>query len=180
MKIETLASQPSIPTDRLLLRPVRYSDAEALRKHTSDWRVAHMTRSIPHPLPEGEVEAFIAAACDPDRSEDIWVMDGSKSGLGPLMGIIGLERMDRDQSEIGYWVVPEHWGSGLATEAVAALVDANPLASKTIFGAVFQDNPASSKILENLDFKYIGEAEYFSAARGETVPTWTYVKTLNV
>ena len=50
---------------------------------------------------------------------------------------------------------------------------------KTIFGSVFQDNPASSRVLTNAGFEYIGEAESFSVARSAMVTTWTYIKKLD-
>ena len=34
----------------------------------------------------------------------------------------------------------------------------------TIFAAVFQDNPASARVLTNCGFEYVGDAEAFSVA----------------
>jgi len=135
-----------------------------------------MTRSIPHPLPPGATAALIQRALDDVRTENFWVLDGSSQSHAEVMGLIALERMDRDQSEIGYWVAPAFWNTGLAQEAVRALVEANPLSNKTIFASVFQDNPASARVLTNTGFEYLGDAEAFSVARGATVPTWTYIK----
>ncbi len=101
-------------------------------------------------------------------------MDGSAHGLSEVMGLIGLERMDRGQSEIGYWVAPAFWNTGLASEAVRALLAANPQECATLFAEVFQDNPASARVLTNCGFDYIGDAEAFSVARNAKVPTWTY------
>ena len=39
----------TIHTDRLVLRPLRPSDAGPISLHASDARVARMTASIPHP-----------------------------------------------------------------------------------------------------------------------------------
>lgn len=103
-------------------------------------------------------------------------MDGSPYGQAELMGLIGLERMDREQSEIGYWVAPAFWNTGFASEAVKGLVEANPQGNKTMFASVFQDNPASARVLTNTGFEYLGDAEAFSVARGAPVPTWTYLK----
>jgi RimJ/RimL family protein N-acetyltransferase len=82
--------------------------------------------------------------------------------------------MDRRQSEIGYWVAPAFWNSGLASEAVRALIAANPHGASTIFAEVFQDNPGSARVLTNCGFDYLGDAEAYSVARGATVATWTY------
>ena len=95
-----------------------------------------------------------------------------------MMGLISLERMDRDQSEVAYWVAPPYWNTGLASDAVQALVEANPMNNKTMFASVFQDNPASARVLTHCGFEYLGDAESFSVARDTTVQTWTYSKKL--
>ena len=175
---ETIVEQPVIETERLVLRPLRKSDVGLLDMFGADERVARMTRSIPHPLPPGASETFINRALAEDRTEDIWVMDGSAQGHGEMLGLIGLEQMDREQSEVGYWVGPAFWNTGLASEAVQGLVNANPHRDKTMFASVFQDNPASARVLTNVGFQYLGDAEAFSVARAAPVPTWTYLKRL--
>ncbi len=165
-----------IEAERFILRPLRKSDAGLIEMYASDERVARGTRSIPHPLPPGATEAFVARGLASDRAEDIWVMDGAGHGLSEVLGLIGLERMDRGQSEIGYWVAPVLWNTGIASEAVQAMVDANPHGSKTLFAEVFQDNPASARVLTNAGFEYIGDAEAFSIARNAKVATWTYIR----
>lgn len=176
MKIDTIVNQPVMDTERLILRPLRRSDAGLLALYGSDVRVAQMTRTIPHPMPPGATDAFISRALADERDEDVWVMDGSPKGMAELVGLISLERMDRDQSEISYWVAPAFWNTGFAQEAITAIIGSNPLHNKTIFASVFQDNPVSARVLTNTGFEYLGDAEAFSVARGATVPTWTYLK----
>lgn len=178
MKHEMIIDQQVIETERLILRPLRRSDVGLLDMYSNDERVARMTRSIPHPLPPGAAEALIQSSRAEDRTEDIWAIDGSGEGLGELLGLIGLEQMDREQSEVGYWVAPAFWNGGLASEAVRGLVEANPHKDKTMFASVFQDNPASGRVLTNNGFQYLGDAETHSVARGANVPTWTYLKQL--
>ena len=178
MKLEQIVDQPTIETERFDLRPLRRSDQGLIELYAGDERVAQMTTSIPHPLPPGLTEAFIARAMAEDRDEDIWAMDATRSGGGEVMGLISLERMDRNQSEVGYWVAPAYWNTGLASEAVEALVNANPLNNQTMFASVFQDNPASARVLTHCGFEYLGDAESFSVARDKPVPTWTYSRKL--
>jgi RimJ/RimL family protein N-acetyltransferase len=135
--------------------------------YAGDKRVAEATRSIPHPLPPGAAEAFVQRAMQAGGDEDVWVMDGSASGLSEVLGVISLKRMDetkwdRGQSEIGYWVAPAFWNTGFASEAVRALIAANPQKSRTIFAEVFQDNAGSARVLTNAGFQYLGDAETFS------------------
>lgn len=170
----SVPEQKVISTERFDLRLVRPEDAGLIEFYGSDERVAKMTSSIPHPLPPGTTEAFVKRATSDERDEDVWVIDGSQTGAAEVMGLISLTRMDRNQSEIGYWVAPPYWNTGLASEAVEALVKANPMDNDTMFASVFQDNPASARVLTNSGFEYIGDAETFSVARNAQVPTWTY------
>ncbi|MEM6896940.1 MAG: GNAT family protein [Pseudomonadota bacterium] len=178
MKQDQIPNQAVIETDRLILRPLRLSDSGLLDLYAGDARVAKMTSRIPHPLPPGMSEGFIKTARMESREEDVWALDGLAAGLSELVGVVGLKPMDRAQSEIGYWLAPAFWHLGLAREAVSALLEANPQDSDTVFGTVFQDNPASARVLTHCGFTYIGDAETHSVARDATVPTWTYHKRL--
>jgi RimJ/RimL family protein N-acetyltransferase len=179
MKHDAITAQPVIEAGRFILRPVRKSDAGLLALYTGDRRVAEATRSVPHPLPPGATEAFIARAQSDDRVEDVWVMDGSSQNMGEVLGVIGLKRMDRGQSEVSYWVAPAFWNTGFASEALRALVEANPQKNRTMFAEVFQDNAVSARVLTNCGFNYLGDAETYSVARGARVPTWTYLRKLD-
>lgn len=178
MKQEAILAQAVIETPRMFLRPMRASDAGLLAMYCADKHVAEMTSSIPHPYPPGAAESFITNVMKPDNGSFAWAMDATEFGGSELLGVISLDQMDRNQSEIGYWVAPGMWNTGFASEAVQAMVDANPLENKTIFGSVFQDNPGSARVLTNAGFDYLGDAEAFSVARNAPVPTWTYLKRL--
>ena len=174
MKLDPILNQPLVETKRFDLRALRKSDMGMIELYGSDARVARMTTSIPHPLPPGATEAFVQRAMSEGRDEDVWAIDGTKADGPDLMGLISLQRLDREQSEVGYWIAPAYWNTGLASHALQALVSANPLNNKTMFAAVFQDNPASARVLIHCGFEYLGDAETFSVARDATVPTWTY------
>lgn len=186
MMLDKIAARPegAIAAGRFVLRPVRKSDAGLFAMYAGDKRVAEATRSIPHPLPPGAAEAFVTRAMQRGGDEDVWVMDGAASGLAEVLGVISLKRMDeakwnRAQSEVGYWVAPAFWNTGFASEAVRALIAANPQGSRTVFAEVFQDNPGSARVLTNAGFQYLGDAETFSVARNARVPTWTYIRKLD-
>lgn len=182
-KVVDQAMAGQIVAGRFLLRPVRRSDQGLFSLYAGDRRVAEATQSIPHPLPPGASEAFVTRAMKHGGNEDVWVIDGTAAGLAEVLGVISLKRMDdskydRGQSEIGFWVAPAFWNTGIASEAVRALVAANPQKNCTIFAEVFQDNPGSARVLTNAGFEYLGDAESFSVARNARVPTWTYIKKL--
>ncbi|WP_420002868.1 GNAT family N-acetyltransferase [Arenibacterium sp. LLYu02] len=178
MGLDQMDQQATIETERFVLRPMRVSDAGLIQHYASDERVARMTVPIPHPYPPGAAEAYVHRAMHVEQGEFIWAMDGTKDGASELMGVISLKSMDRQQSEVGYWVAPPFWNTGLASMAVEALVAANPLNDATMFASVFQDNPASARVLAHCGFEYLGDAESFSVARNASVPTWTYSRKL--
>ena len=178
MMHEKIIDQPVIEAERCHLRPLRQADIGPIGMFAGDERVARMTTSIPHPLPPGATEAFYKRAVAEDRAEHVWVMDATKSGGAGLKGLISLKEVDEDQSEVGYWVAPAFWNTGVASRAVTALLNANPLHSRTVFATVFQDNAPSARVLTNCGFEYLGDAEKFSVARGANVPVWTYLKKL--
>ncbi|MGB7263478.1 MAG: GNAT family N-acetyltransferase [Albidovulum sp.] len=173
---EPIVVQPALAAERFVLRPLRQSDAGLIAMYTSERRLAECTRTIPHPLPPGVSEAFIARSLSDSHAEDVWVMDGSERGHAEVLGLVSLTPMERNQSEIKYWVAPAFWNTGYASEAVAAIVAANPHKARTLFAEVFQDNPGSARVLTNSGFDYLGDAEAFSVARNATVPTWTYLR----
>ncbi len=177
------AAEGQIAAGRFVLRPVRRSDAGLIAHHAGDRRVAEATQNIPHPFPPGAAEAYVARAIAQERPGTVWVMDGSATGLSELLGVLSLKPMEEagakgGQSEVAYWVAPAFWNTGIASEAVRALIAANPLGDRTFFAEVFQDNPGSARVLTNAGFQYLGDAEAFSVARGARVPTWTYVRKL--
>ncbi len=178
MMLEKLDLQPVIDTGRFVLRPLRRSDSGLIALYAGDARVARGTRAIPHPLPPGTAEQLIDRAQGPARVEDVWAIDGSASGLPEVTGLVHLARLDRRQSEVSYWVAPGFWNAGIASDALRALIAANPHGAAQIFAEVFQDNPGSARVLTNSGFAYLGDAEAFSVARGAKVPTWTYALTL--
>lgn len=176
--MQQIFHQPTLTTDRFVLRPVRRSDLTRIEYYAADIRVAASTVRIPHPLPPGVIEGFIERAMKSEREEDVWVMDGGGPNGSEVMGVISLVRLDRNQCEVGYWVAPPFWGTHVASDAVHALVTRNPLGHDTMFASVFHDNPASAKVLINAGFHYLGDAETFCLARDTTVPTWTYSRKL--
>ncbi|OIQ27833.1 MAG: GNAT family N-acetyltransferase [Alphaproteobacteria bacterium MedPE-SWcel] len=178
MVLDQLDQQATIESDRFDLRPLRLSDTGLIEHYAGDVRVAKMTAPIPHPYPPGAAEAYVTRGMSAEQGEFIWAMDGTKDENSELMGVISLKSMDRNQSEVGYWVAPPFWNTGLASMAVSLLVEANPLNDATMFASVFQDNPASARVLAHCGFEYLGDAESYSVARNANVPTWTYSRKL--
>lgn len=160
---------PTLETQRLFLRPLKPEDAGHLALYAGDQRVARMTTSIPHPYPPGGAHAYIENVRS--GQDTVWAMIHRASEGAPLVGVITLRAI----SEVGYWVGAPFWNAGFATEAVDAVVKfAGSGGHKRLTASVFQDNPASAKVLTKAGFDFVGEGESFSIARNATVPLWLY------
>ena len=159
----------TIHAERLDLRPIRPEDAGPMTLYCADERVARMTSSIPHPYPPGCAQAFIEAVRAGRHSEDVWVMDGSRTGWADMIGMVSLMRAKR---EIGYWVGPPFWNTGFASEAVetvaAHLLGARGL--ERLQATVFADNPASAQVLLKAGFRETGTGDGYSLSRDRMVP----------
>ena len=101
---------------------------------------SYIRASAPTRYHRGATEAFIEQVQNPAETEDVWVLDGSASNFAEVLGVIGLKRLGRRPSELGYWLAPAYWGVGLVCEAVRALIGANPQSSKTFLRRYFQEN----------------------------------------
>jgi RimJ/RimL family protein N-acetyltransferase len=158
----------TISTERLVLRPLRASDAGPISMHSSDQRVAWMTAAIPHPYPPGAAEAYIEGTLNGRRIEEAWAIDATPSDGEELIGVISYKP---GSAELGYWVGPPYWNAGYATEAVQAMV-AHLFVARGLDhlnATVFSDNAASAAVLMKVGFREIGQSNNFSVARGESV-----------
>jgi RimJ/RimL family protein N-acetyltransferase len=59
--------------------------------------------------------------------------------------------------EVGYWIGREHWGRGVATRALSALLELVP--TRPLYARVAVRNPASRRVLEKCGFGATDEAD---------------------
>ncbi|MGA8048127.1 MAG: GNAT family N-acetyltransferase [Dermatophilaceae bacterium] len=108
-------------TDRLVLRPVRESDTDALTAYRNDPDVAAL-QDWDLPYPRERAEELVAAHVG---REDI-VPGGNQVGIehdGQLVGDVYVELHEHGGvAEIGFTLARAHQGKGYATEALSAIV----------------------------------------------------------
>ncbi len=165
----------TISTERLVLRPLRPSDAGPMSLYAGDVRVARMTTRLPHPYPPGAAEAFIESVRSGRLNEKVWAIDATPSDGAEFLGVIGLTK--KEIPEFGYWVGPPFWNTGYASEAVAGVVRHTFTHSDTarIAASVFEDNDASARVLERNGFGVNGTHEVHSVARDGLVRARRFV-----
>ena len=158
-----------LETTRLRLRSLAVSDAERVAELAGEWDIASMTAAIPHPYDAKMAADWIAGLACSTHVPIAIEQDGR------LIGCTG-HTPSPAGAEVGYWIGRPYWGQGHATEALGALSAhlRNDAGLAPLHACVFQDNPASARVLTNSGFQYLGDAETFSIARNAPVPTWTY------
>jgi ribosomal-protein-alanine N-acetyltransferase len=151
--------QPSLYTDRLVLRPYSLGDAPDLVRLAGAREVAATTLRIPHPYTEQDAREFLSARhadseAGPETRFAITLRSDSE-----LCGGIGL-RLDpaHQNAELGYWLGVPFWGQGYATEAGRAVVDHgfDRLGLHRIYASHFAHNLASGKVLRKIGMKHEG------------------------
>ena len=171
-KIDTCAL-PVLETQRLTLRELRLSDTGLVSLYSSDPRVARMTTRIPCPNPPEITRAFIESVLAAENGDFVWAIDATKGYGAEVIGIIALH----EGGEVGYWLGPFFWGLGLATEALSAvLAFAEARGDRRFHANVFQENPASRRVLEKQGFRLTGTGESHSLSRDAVVATWQFVR----
>ncbi len=158
----------TVHTPRLKLRPLQVTDAPRVAMFAGNFEVSRMTARIPHPYSERDARDFIAAGAV-GKALAIVHANG-------VIGVIGLEAVDKTSADLGYWLGKPFWGRGFMTEAGQAVIAASLrwCPTLTVTASHFEDNPASGHVLAKLGFTQTGERMMRSIARNDDVRALTY------
>lgn len=164
-----------IKTERLLLRPVRLEDAEAMYPHFENWNVVQW---LGMPTWPGSIERMRVhiARCIAER--ETYELYRAIELDGTILGGISwrLRPMSDEQREagpnIGYWLGEPYWGQGYMTEAAGALCRETFAATDApiIFSGLFEGNPASLAVQAKLGFVVAGRSLKFSNVQQKDLP----------
>jgi RimJ/RimL family protein N-acetyltransferase len=140
-------------TERLVLRRARPDDGQALYRVLSDARAMRYWSTAPHRA-LAETEDWLAGMIDaPAESSNDFVVERD----GVVNGKAGCWRLP----ELGFILHPDHWGCGLAGEALEAVIASTflrfPVSALT--ADVDPRNLACLRLLDRLGFVRTGRAE---------------------
>ncbi|MEF2919340.1 MAG: GNAT family N-acetyltransferase [Acutalibacteraceae bacterium] len=140
-------------TDRLVLRPFKEDDAQAVYKNwTYDQRVAQYCRWYPHNSVEDTI-GYLNMCCI--NKEECWAITLKETGepIGAV-DVVGIDSVG--VPEIGYVLAYDYWGKGIMTEAVNAVIEELfKFGYKKICACHNVDNPASGKVMEKCGMTYV-------------------------
>src|SRR3954470_10580697 len=118
-----MSRQPTLRTERLILRPLTLADAPAVQLLAGDRAIADTTLLIPHPYPEGAAETFITGVTKDWVDKKSGVFGITVQRTGELCGTIGLIMEQKHaRAEMGYWVGVPFWNQGFCTEAARRMI----------------------------------------------------------
>lgn len=161
---------PRIGTERLVLRAWRAEDAGAVYRRGSDAAFGRYILAIPWPYDRADAEAFVGMVLERQERPNEWwwtitVRPGDESAgdlnaiMAPATGVVSM----------GWGIAPEHWGKGLMTEAVRAVIDWL-FASTKAFKAVATadaENVGSWRVMEKAGMRREGLIRGERMHRGE-------------
>ncbi|UZK66001.1 GNAT family N-acetyltransferase [Sphingomonas sp. M1-B02] len=143
---------PILKTERLLLRPRRPEDAESLHPSYADEECMKWWSTPPHRTVEQTRESF---ATD-DPAWRCWSITARENDYAIGFVAVG-EKRQGNVSEIGYMIAKPHWGTGIAREGVARVIDQIfDEGQRRVFADTDPDNLPSRRLLEKLGFKLEG------------------------
>lgn len=144
---------PVIKLDRFTLRPWHSDDAMSLVKHANNPRVASNLRDgFPYPYLLPDAKRWLKMAGE-NMGDIILAIEVNGEASGGI-GLHGLKDVYRYNGEIGYWLSETHWGKGIMTEAVAAMVKLafTQTSWLRLFACIYENNPSSMRVLEKNGF----------------------------
>jgi ribosomal-protein-alanine N-acetyltransferase len=154
-----MSGQPTLRTERLILRPFAAADAEIVQVLAGDRLVADTTLLIPHPYPAGAAETFISGVTKDWAEKKSAVFAMVWEATGEVYGAIGLSiEQKHARAELGYWVGVPYWGKGICTEAAQRILQFGfeKLALHKIHAHHFSRNAASGRVMQKIGMKHEG------------------------
>lgn len=149
---------PVIETERLLLTPLKLSDAERIfHGWTSDPRVTKFMTYTTHKSAE-ETEEWLKSVVSNARDEGCKHFD---TGIRlkeneKLIGSCGVYyKPEFDRWSLGYNIAFDYWHKGYTSEAMKALVDyLSGIGIKRFIADHATDNPNSGRVMEKIGMKF--------------------------
>ncbi len=156
---ESMHEQPTLQTERLILRPFTLADAPDVQCLAGDRAIASTTGNIAHPYEDGMAEQWISGQAERFRNGEAVELAVTMRAEGCLIGAIGLHiHAEASRAELGYWIGKPYWGQGYATEAAQAVVQYGfeELGLNRICACHFGSNPASGRVMQKIGMAYEG------------------------
>ncbi len=154
------ADLPELETERLLLRKMRFDDAEAMFAYASDPEVTRYVLWDTHRSIEDR-EGFLRSAMEGYERGDFGGWGVVLKDDGAFVGTCGIDvgyAPEHARAELGYVLSREHWGKGLMPEAVRAVIrfGFGRMGLNRVEARCITENTASARVMEKAGMNYEG------------------------
>lgn len=146
-----------LETKRLILRPWRESDAEALYKYASNPDVGPIAGWPPHQSVKESIDVIQNVLCGKECYAICMKADDAPIGCIELRLKGHTDMTEReDECELGYWLGKPFWGRGIMPEAAAELIrhGFEEIGMTKIWCGYYEGNEKSKRVQEKLGFRY--------------------------
>lgn len=163
------ADFPELRTARFRLRRILPGDIATVFRGLSDPQViAHYGVSF-HSLEETRVQMAWYQRIDAEGTGRWWGIC-EPDAPAELIGAVGLNDIvaRHRRGEVGYWLLPAHWGRGAATECLGAVVGHafGAMGLHRLAAEVDVDNDRSVAVLRRLGFRFEGRRRGYEIKDG--------------
>lgn len=168
-----------LETERLLLRPAKVSDAEAIYTGwTSDPNVSHFMRWSTHKSIDETIEWLTGLEkelTNPNKTFCDWLFVCKKTNLPIGTGGV-YQNKTYNVLELGYGIMKSRWGQGFATEAARGILGyvVSELGATKIYACHAKENLPSGAIIKKLGFVYKSDGKYSKFDGSATFETREY------
>ncbi len=153
-----------IETERLILRPLRDSDAKSIVENVNNLNVSKWLLVVKYPYNLKDAKKWI------NGNKKKWKkkknkMDDYSFGIElksekKIIGGCGLHHIDfrSKKSTTGYWLGEKYWRVGYGSEALKAMLDFafKKLKLRKVSADVYVGNPSSGKLMQKFGAKLEG------------------------
>lgn len=174
MEIPKLVPE-TLTTERLCLRPFRFSDVPAFHAYLSEPDMGTFLEGERSSFSESDAAAVIAKHLLADKSErQVWAITIEDIPIGAVT--INFAKEHR-VSELGYSVKKSLWGQGIAREAVLAVVNAAFEAYpqlQRIQANIHPDNEGSLRVAMAVGMQHEGTLKSYAFVNGKVADEAVY------
>ncbi|HMQ75253.1 MAG TPA: GNAT family N-acetyltransferase [Flavobacteriales bacterium] len=152
--------------------------------------IAHIHRGLSHP----EVIRYYAVrfmTLEATQEQMDWYATIEREGTGKwwairstaddtFLGAIGINHIhpEHRRCELGYWLLPEHWGKGIISGAIGQVLHHafHTLGLHRVVAEVETENPASARVLLKNGFRHEGTLHECERKDGRWISLDVYAK----
>ena len=172
---------PVIRTERLLLRQFTGSDLENVYRGLSHPDIIPYYGVSYNSLEATKAQMEFFADLEKNGTGIWWAICSPDNSL--FYGAGGLNSLSREhrKAEIGFWLMPEHWGKGIMQEAMPLIWNYgfDQLNLHRIEGIVETENINCKKAMAKLDFVHEGTMRECEVKNGRLISLDIYAKFKN-